>query len=93
MRDNSPGRDAAFELYVGAVCADHAEFYPVDFEEPDITCVWQGTKYAFAAKRIKNEKNLIRRVREATDQIARSGLQGVIGFDTCLAFNPENLRF
>jgi hypothetical protein len=90
-RGNSPGRDAAFELYVGAVCRS-GRFLPVNFEEPDVTCVWQGIKYAFPAKRIKSEKRIIERVTEATKQIKRSGLPGVIALDTCLAFNPDNLR-
>jgi hypothetical protein len=90
-RQHSPGRDAAFEMYVGAVCMS-AQFSPVSFEEPDVTCVWQTSKYAIAAKRIKNESKIVRRVRDATDQIARCGLTGIIALDTCLAFNPNNLR-
>jgi hypothetical protein len=90
-REHSPGRDAAFELYVGAACQS-AQFSPVNFEEPDVTCMWEGTKYAIPAKRIKNEKKIVRRVREATDQIRKCGLPGIIALETCLALNPDNLR-
>jgi hypothetical protein len=90
-RAHSPGRDAAFELYVGAICQS-AQLLPVKFEEPDVTCSWQGTKYAITAKRIKNEKKIARRVSEATVQIRKSGLPGIITLETCLALNPDNLR-
>jgi hypothetical protein len=90
-REHSPGRDAAFELYVGAVCQS-AQLLPINFEEPDVTFLWQGTKYAIPAKRIKNEKKIVRRIREATDQIRKCGLPGIVAIETCLALNPNNLR-
>jgi hypothetical protein len=90
-REHSPGRDAAFELYVGAACQS-AQLLPVNFEEPDVTCMLRGIKYAISAKRVKNEKKIARRVREATDQIHKCGLPGIITLETCLALNPHNLR-
>jgi hypothetical protein len=53
-RQNSPGRDAGFEIYIGAVCTA-AQLLPVAWEEPDVL---DGTKYAFAAKRLKGIRNL-----------------------------------
>ncbi len=90
-RDNSPGRDAAFEIYVAAVCSA-AKLHPVTFEEPDVTCTLDGTKYVLAAKRLKNLRNLKKRVSKAVKQIDRSSLPGVIVLDLGLAFNPSNHR-
>lgn len=90
-RTQSVGRNAAFELFVGAICSG-ARLRPVFWEEPDVTCVLDGMSIGLAAKRIKSVKSLEARVRKAVDQIKRSGLPGVIVLDTCLAFNPENLR-
>lgn len=89
--EHSKGRDAAFELHVGAICTS-AQLLPVAFEEPDITCVWNNVRYGFAAKRIKSAKNLLANVRKAVDQILRSAIPGVIVLDTCMAFNPSNTR-
>jgi hypothetical protein len=90
-RTNSPGRDAGFEIYVGAVCtASH--LFPVAWEEPDVTFVLDGTKYGLAAKRLKNIQNLNQRVSKAVKQIDRSGLPGLIVLDASLAFNPNNHR-
>jgi hypothetical protein len=90
-RAKSPGRDAAFEIHVGAVCAA-AKLLPVVWEEPDVTFWLSGVKYGLAAKRLKNARNLRRRIREAVDQINRSHLPGLIALDIGLAFNPENRR-
>lgn len=90
-RDNSPGRDAAFEIYVAAVCRA-ARLLPVAFEEPDVTCTLDDKKYAFAAKRLKNLLNLRKRVSKAAKQIDRARLPGVIVLDVGLAFNPSNHR-
>jgi hypothetical protein len=90
-RENSPGRDAAFEIYVAGVCTA-AQLLPVAFEEPDVTCSLDGTKYALAAKRLKNIQNLQKRISKAAEQIDRSGLIGIIVVDLGPAFNPNNHR-
>ena len=90
-RRNSHGRDAAFEIYAAAVCTA-ARLLPVVFEEPDVSCVLDGTKYVLAAKRPKTIAKLQRRVSEAVKQIARSGLPGMVVLDVGLAFNPDNHR-
>lgn len=91
-RTNSPGRDAGFEIYVGAVCTA-ARLLPVTWEEPeDVTCVLDDTKHGFAAKRLKSIRKLKQRVRKAVEQIDRSGRPGVIVLDVGLAFNPDNHR-
>ena len=88
---HSPGRDAAAELFAGAVCAS-AAFLPVDWEEPDVTCVRNAVKFGLAVKRVKSEKNLHKLVRKAVKQIRRSGLPGIIILDASLGFNPHNDR-
>ena len=88
---HSFGRDAGFEIYIGAVCTA-AQLLPVVWEEPDVTCVLDGTKFGLAAKRLKNIRNLQQRVRKAVEQIGRSGLPGLIVLDLSLAFNPNNHR-
>jgi hypothetical protein len=90
-RTNSPGRDAGFEIYVGAVCTA-AQLLPVAWEEPDVSCVLDNTKYVLAAKRLKNIRNIEKRVSKAVKQIDRSGLPGLIVLDVGLAFNPDNHR-
>jgi hypothetical protein len=90
-RAKSPGRDAGFEIYVGAVCTA-SKLLPVAWEEPDVTCVLDGVKHGLAAKRIKNLHNLRQRVSKAVDQIDRSDLPGLIVLDVGLAFNPDNRR-
>ena len=90
-RANSPGRDAAFEIYVGAVCTA-SRLLPVAWEEPDVTFVLDGTKYCLAAKRLKSIQKLKQRVRKAAEQIEGSKLPGLIVLDLSLAFNPDNRR-
>src|SRR5262245_51039241 len=51
-RENSPGRDAQFELYLAAIC-QKAGLLPVDCAEPDVTCTVEGAKFGIAAKRLK----------------------------------------
>jgi hypothetical protein len=57
-RGNSAGRDAAFELFVCALCKSQS-LTPVEWEEPDITCVLDRTKFGIAAKRVKSAKRVI----------------------------------
>ena len=90
-RMKSPGRDAAFEIYVGAVCTA-ARLLPVRWEEPDVSSVLDEIKYGFAAKRLKSLGQLRKRVRDAVYQIDRCGLPGVVVLDLALAFNPANRR-
>jgi hypothetical protein len=50
--DHSPGRNAQFELYLGAVC--RRGMLAVTHAEPDIRCIVAGKPFGIAAKRIKN---------------------------------------
>ncbi|MGA2253717.1 MAG: hypothetical protein ABSG53_03570, partial [Thermoguttaceae bacterium] len=72
---DSPGRDRQFELYLAAICQS-AGLAPVDYEEPDITCFVNGTKFGIAAKRLKSKKpsQLEKHVRKGADQLRQQGL-------------------
>jgi hypothetical protein len=87
----TPGRDAQFELFVGALCHS-AGLQPVSYEEPDVVCTLEGQQWAIAAKRVKSLASLEQRVKEAARQIRRAGLPGVIAIDTCVPLNPGNRR-
>jgi hypothetical protein len=88
-RERSSGRDTQFELFVAAIC-QAAGFLPVDYREPDVTCTVQGIQMAIAAKRIKSESQVKKRIPKAMIQIQESGLSGVIALDTSVALNPRN---
>jgi hypothetical protein len=90
-RVRSVGRDAVFELFVGAVCTS-AGLHPVELEEPDVICVLNGMRFGIAAKRVKSAANILKNVEKAVDQIRKSQLPGIVALDTSLAFNPRNRR-
>jgi hypothetical protein len=90
-REQSNGRNTQFELFVAAIC-QAAGFIPVDYREPDITCAVQGGHIGIAAKRIKSENQVKKRIPEAAKQIQRSGQSGVIALDTSVGLNPNNER-
>ena len=89
-RQNSPGRDTQFELYLAAIC-QNAGLLPVDYAEPDVTCTVEGTKFGIAAKRLKSLVQLRKHVRKAAQQIANTELPGVVALDLSLARNRQNL--
>jgi len=88
---NSPGRDRQFQLYLAAIC-QNAGLVPVGYEEPDVTCFVDGTKFGIAAKRLKSRKSrqFKNRVQEGADQLKRQGLPGIVALDLSLARNQSN---
>jgi hypothetical protein len=90
-RGESEGRDSQFELFIAAVCQS-AGLIPVDYEEPDMTCMVQGIKFGIAAKRLKSVTNLDKRVKKAAQQIGRASLPDIVALDTCIALNRDNER-
>ena len=87
--EESPGRDAQFELYVAAI-AEKAGLRPVVCEEPDVTCVVQGVKFGVAAKRLKSLSQFGKRVRQGINQVSRTKLPGIIAVDISLARDQNN---
>jgi hypothetical protein len=88
---NSPGRDRQFELYLAAIC-QNAGLHPVDYEEPDVTCVVEGITFGIAAKRIKSRtvSGLEKHVKKAAKQLKDQGLPGIIALELTLRRNPMN---
>jgi hypothetical protein len=87
--DNSKGRDTQLELFAGALC-QRAEFNPVDYVEPDVTCDISGTEVGLACKRAKSEAAVEHLIRKARKQIIGTGRPGVIVMETTIALNPDN---
>lgn len=89
--ENSPGRDKQFELYLAAIC-QKAELLPVGYDEPDVTCHVNGTKFGIAAKRVKsrNRSQIRKHVRKAADQLKGQGLPGIVALDLTLSRNRAN---
>src|SRR5262249_21505420 len=87
--EQSSGRDTQFELLVAAVCKS-AGLVPLGFEEPDLTCTFNGVKFGIAAKRLKSMAKMRTRLKSATEQIKRAQLPGVIAVDASVGLNPHN---
>ena len=88
-RQNSPGRDTQFELFVAAICQAEG-LCPVGYEEPDIFCTMDGIRVGFAAKRVKSKSKIDKRIAEASKQIRKSGHPGFVALDTSIALNRAN---
>jgi len=86
----SVGRDSQFHLYLAAIC-QNAGLHPVEFEEPDVSCVIDGKKFGIAAKRIKSLDRIKDRIKEGADQVFRAQRPGIIALELSLAWNPRNL--
>jgi hypothetical protein len=87
-RMQSPGRNAQAEAFVFAVCQS-ADMRP-SFGEPDVVCEIDQQRLGIAVKRLKTPAQFEKRLKEAAEQIQRSGLLGVISVEVTLAVNPKN---
>jgi len=92
----SPGRDAQCELFVAALCAK-AQLQPVFDESPDIRCILAKQALGVAVKRIKSppehfDDRFEQRMREAAEQVEKSGVPGIIVTDVSQSLNPTNWR-
>lgn len=87
---DTPGRNYQFQLYVAALCTNAG--LPTRHEEPDFTCVIDGTTIGVAAKRLKTINSLQSNVKSAAAQIAVAGFPGIIALDLTIAQNPTNRR-
>ena len=82
------GRDVQFELFVASICAV-ADLRP-RLQEPDVVFHVDGSQFCFAIKRLQNEERLEQRVKEATHQIVKADIPGLIVMDISRALNKEN---
>lgn len=87
---DTPGRNYQFQLYVAALCTNAG--LPTRHEEPDITCVVDGSAFGIAAKRLKSIDSLYANVKAGANQIAAAGFPGIIALDLTIAQNPANRR-
>lgn len=86
---NTPGRDMQFELYLAAICLK-AGLLPVNYAEPDVTCVVGGTKWGIAAKRLKSLLGLGEHVAKGAEQIQKASVPGIVAIDLTMARNQDN---
>ncbi len=86
----SLGRDAQAELFVFGACRK-AGLNPA-FHEPDIVCILDGQPLALGVKRVKNMRQLLKRIKEGARQITRGGDYGIIFVDVVIEMNPKNYR-
>lgn len=84
------GRDTQFELFVASICAV-ADLEP-SFQEPDIVFHVDGAQFCFAVKRLQNIERIGQRIKEATHQIVKVEVPGLIVMDISRALNKENER-
>jgi len=87
---DSPSRDAQAEAFVFAGCLK-AGLNP-SFKEPDVVCSLDGQEFPIAVKRIKNLKQLVKRISIGASQIAQIGGHGIVAVDVVIAMNPKNYR-
>ena len=89
-RNDSPGRDAQFELLLAAF-GEQASLVvePGTGRGPDLIISSPARKCAVEVKRIKNFDRMPSRVSAAADQIKASGLGGIIAIDISMALGPE----
>ncbi len=85
---NQTARNLQFELFIAAQLA-HSGF-TVTLEEPDMVFVHEGTSLAVAAKRVVSGRQVVSRVREGVQQLARVGDGGLIALSLDRLIPAEN---
>jgi hypothetical protein len=73
---NPIARNTQFELYVGA-CLRFGGV-SLDLQEPDLAFSYQGVPTGIAVKRVRSSAQLVKRAREAADQIRASRMPGFV---------------
>lgn len=76
---NSLARNTQFEQYVAALFA--MADIPFAIAEPDLVFEYNGTAVGLAAKRVQSLRQAARRADEAAEQIAASGMLGVVALN------------
>lgn len=85
----SPARDLQFELMLAA--SFRLVGYDVSLEEPDVVLKSVLPWIGFAAKRPRSVETVQPNLEQASDQISRSRIPGVIALDLSLLMSPKNL--
>lgn len=78
--DRNPlARNTQFELYTGAtLIMGHV---PTRLDEPDLRVDYLGLDVGVSAKRVRSAKQLMKRAREAVEQIENSGTLGIVALN------------
>lgn len=85
---HTSARDIQFELLVATVLRKAG--YEVTLSEPDIQVHLPSGLLSIAAKRPRSGKKMVVRVKEASDQIVRSGCIGLIALDISCVMDPAD---
>lgn len=89
-RNHNRARDIQFELHTAAMF--RLGGYDVALEEPDVVVDTSRGQIGIAAKRPRSVANLDNVLKDADDQIARSGRQGIVVVDISFVNNPEDMH-
>ena len=86
--ENSVARDIQVELLIAASCRQGG--FEVEPKEPDILVRDYAGDFGIAVKRPKSTKTLEKHIRKGSDQIEKSGIDGILALDLNLIQNPNN---
>lgn len=87
------GRDAQFELFVGALCKRAGLQPQQQSSGPDWLLTLPSGRVAVEAKRVKLEGGFVSSVRGAKKQIRQGGVAGIVVLDISDAVGPDLHRF
>lgn len=76
---NPLARNTQFELYTGATMT--MGDVPTRIGEPDLRVDYLGLDVGVAAKRVRSAKQLVKRAKEAVEQIKSSGTPGIVALN------------
>lgn len=92
-KDETPGRDAQFELFLAAQLAP-TNISGLHFEEPDLVVEVDGLYFGFAAKRLKSSTQFRPRAKKGFEQLQLQGdshriTHGILALDVSAMHNPN----
>ncbi|MBI3817451.1 MAG: hypothetical protein HY286_02080 [Planctomycetes bacterium] len=90
-RNSSAPRDKQFEMYLA--CMFYAAGISPEWIEPDLQLSLDAHRLCIAAKRVKTYKGLRDRIQEATQQIRKSKITGVVAIDASILINDKMARY
>ena len=87
---NQLARSTQFELYIAALCKRGG--LPVKFAEPDLVVTVRGVRLGVAAKRVGGSGHVRRLFVDATSQLRKAKLSGVVALSLDRLFRPNDER-
>ncbi len=89
--EDQSGRNKTWETVIGCLTANFAA--DVRFEEPDVTCIYQGQRHVIAAKMIYSTRKITKNVLKGAEQAAPfADVQHVFANPVALLKGAEILR-